>query len=223
MLYYLLRRAFQYNNRKRNISAKYREYYEKSDALVLLSERFKKNFIKISKIKDQDKLYAISNPNSYSIKATSYTKKGKTVLFVGRLDFQKRVDRLLKIWNLLYKEFPDWKLEIIGDGPDKSFYEGYMNKLKLKNVEFVGRRNPEEYYKKSSILCMTSSHEGFGMVLTEALQYKVIPVAYKSYESIEDIIINGKNGFTITPFSTKEFYNTLRRIMSDSKLRDSFL
>ena len=62
--YYLLRRAFQYNNRKRYISTKYREYYYRSDALVLLSERFKKNFIKFSKIKDQNKLYAISNPNS---------------------------------------------------------------------------------------------------------------------------------------------------------------
>ena len=62
---------------------------------------------------------------------------------------------------------------------------------------------------KLSILCMTSSHEGLPMVLLEALQYNVIPIAFNSFESITDIIVDKENGFLIT--------KTLDRLMSDAE------
>ena len=113
------------------------------------------------------------------------------------------------------------KLKIIGNGKDKIYLENYSKKLKLRNVEFTGARNPEEDYKRASIFCMTSTCEGFGMVLTEALQYNVIPIAYKSFESIDDIIINEINGFLVKPFSTKLYVKTLGKLISDKKYRES--
>lgn len=219
--YFLLRKIYQYHTRKKYISAKHREYYEKSDAIVLLSEKFKDSFIRISGIKEKSKLYAISNPNSFKNTLCTEFQKENTVLFVGRLDFQKRVDRLLKVWREIYTYFPNWKLKIIGNGKDKIYLENYSKKLKLRNVEFTGARNPEEDYKRASIFCMTSTCEGFGMVLTEALQYNVIPIAYKSFESIDDIIINEINGFLVKPFSTKLYVKTLSKLISDKKYRES--
>lgn len=217
--YFFLRRIYQHHNRKKYTSLKLRDYYEKCDAIVLLSERFKKSFIKISGIDDTSKLYAINNPISFNEQQNAYTKKEKLVLFVGRLCFQKRIDRLLEIWGHVHKYHEDWKLRIIGDGPEKMFYKNYAKKIKLTNVEFIGACNPEEHYKKATILCLTSSFEGLPCVVQEALQYNVIPIVYKSFESIEDIIINGKNGFTIKPFSSKEFGHILRKLMSDDKYR----
>ena len=43
------------------------------------------------------------------------------------------------------------------------------------------------------------------MVLTEAMQYSCVPIAYNSYESLDDIIQHGKNGFKVKPFKINEF------------------
>lgn len=213
------RAIYRYYIRRKYISHKYKEYYEKSNAIVLLSNYFRKGFSKLAKIKEQNKLYAISNPNSFSETEISLADKEKIVLFVGRLDFQKRVDRLLRIWKRLHKKNTDWKLQIVGDGPYKTLYEKSCNYLKLNNVEFLGKRNPEEYYKKASILCITSSHEGLPMVLLEALQHNVIPVAFNSFESITDIITDKDTGFIIDKFSEKKYSKTLISLMNNKEYR----
>lgn len=50
-------------------------------------------------------------------------------------------------------------------------------KQHVGNIQFIGNAKLDNYYKKAEILCMTSSFEGFGLVLTEALQNGIIPIA----------------------------------------------
>lgn len=216
--YYLLRCLYQYHNRKKYVSSKYREYYEKNDAVILLSEKFKGSFIELTGIKNSKKLHFIGNPNTYSQSSNTLSEKENIIIFVGRLDFQKRVDRLLKAWKIISQSNKGWKLQIIGDGSHKSFYEQFVKDRSLQNVEFMGACDPTEFYKKSKIICMTSSYEGFGMVITEAMQHCVIPVAYNSYESITDIIDDGINGFLIKPFCTRLFANKIMELIEDQKL-----
>ena len=214
--YWLLRIFYQYHNRKNYTKSKLVEYYEKSDALIFLSEKFKYSFMQVTRLKRCNKLHFISNPNTYSdITPCDNTNKENVIIFVGRLDFQKRVDRLLNIWKQVYKQQMDWKLIIIGDGSERSFYENYSRKLKLDNIEFAGACDPTVYYEKAKIICLTSSHEGFGMTITEAMQYNVIPMVYHSYESVTDIIEDNVNGILVKPFSTKEFAKKLSRLIEN--------
>ena len=221
--YWLLRMIYQYHNRKNYTKRKLLEYYEKSNALVFLSEKFKKSFIEVTGIKDCNKLHFISNPNTYqSVDSSNDIVKENIILFVGRLDLQKRVDRLLKVWKLVYKQHPDWKLQILGDGAERIFYENYSQKLKLKNIEFLGACDPKAYYQKAKIICLTSSHEGFGMTITEAMQYNVIPIVFHSYESVTDIIEDNVNGILVKPFSTKEFAKKLSKLIDTPKELEKF-
>ena len=217
---HLARAIYRYYSRKKYISAKYREYYEKCNAIVLLSDKFKKSFTQLAEIKDDSRLHAISNPNSFTTPNAPLPDKEKIVLFVGRLDFQKRVDRLLRIWKRLHKNFSEWKLQIIGDGTARNFYETLCNELELSNVIFWGTCNPEEYYKKATIVCVTSSHEGFCMVITEGMQYKVIPIAFNSFESLTDIITDRKTGFIVKKFSEKQYSQILTTLMRNSEYRE---
>ena len=214
------RAIYRFHNRRYYISRKYREYYEKCNAIVLLSEKFKKSFTQLTKIKSQSRLYAISNPNSFTPPDTPLPDKEKIILFVGRLDFQKRVDRLLRIWKRLCSKFPNWKLQIVGDGTHKSMYETICDRFKLTNVEFMGMCNPEEFYKRAAILCVTSSHEGFGLVMIEGMQYGTIPVAFNSSESLTDIITDKETGFIIKKFSEKQYTQVLDKLMSDAEYRE---
>lgn len=220
--YLFLRKLYQRYTRKKYTKAKHLYYYNHSNAVVLLSRKFFDIFRELTDIKDASKLYAISNPQTITRTQNIENKKENIVLFVGRLVFQKRLDRLFKIW-ISIKNRKKWKLIIVGDGPDRKFYEDLCKKWDIDNVEFVGHCNPFTYYQKAPILCMTSSHEGYGLAITEAMQHNVIPIAYKSYESIEDIISNGKDGFTIRPFSVSAYSKTLERLMNDTSYREEIL
>lgn len=185
--------------------------------LVLLSSRYKQPLLKIAPYLST-KLYAISNPNSYEEIREIQTKE-KEILFVGRLDNRsKKVNRLLKIWENLYKDFPDWRLSIVGDGPDRGLLENYAIKLGLERITFYGISNPRPFYERASIICMTSDFEGFPMVLTEAMQFGCVPIAYDSFEAVRDVIIHGETGFVVKPFNRKKYIKSLDGLMSDNEL-----
>ena len=123
----------------------------------------------------------------------------------------------MKIWKKIYKDFPDWRLSIVGDGPDRKMLEGYCEKRGLCRIHFYGYTDPKPFYERASILCMTSEYEGFPMVLTEAMQFGCIPIAYDSFDAVKDIIKDGNSGILVPPFSMKEYTNQLACLMSDEE------
>lgn len=194
----------------------YRNLYLYSDKVVLLSNEFKESYIKLSVIKEASKLMAINNMLSFPYEKHDYPKK-KQILWCGRLLFsQKRPDRILWVWKKVQDKLPDWSLVIVGDGPFSEQMQQLSKQLSLERIEFAGFKNPVPYYKGSSIFCMTSNHEGWGLVLTEAMQYGCVPVAFDSFESIHEIIEDGKNGFLVKPFDTDMYANKILNLANGS-------
>ena len=75
---------------------------------------------------------------------------------------------LLKAWQKV-EEKSDWELILLGDGDEKESLINLANKLKLKNVKFLGvKKDVPEYYKKSSIYVSSSRFEGLPMCMIEA-------------------------------------------------------
>ena len=83
----------------------------------------------------------------------------------------KNPDLIIRIWNKIAKDYQDWKVLFIGGGPMIDYCKNQFRCL--NNIEFLGQRDPEEFYKKASILCMASNNEGWGMVLVEAMSRKL--------------------------------------------------
>ncbi len=205
---------------RKKIGRMYKKFYDESDALVLLSERFEKKFTSIARLKRTDKLHAISNP-VIPVDPPLGERKNH-ILFVARMTYvQKRADRMLEIWAKVWRDHPDWTLYMLGGGDDAvaAQIKEYAGKLGLENVVFTGTVPPEPYYREAKILCLTSSYEGFGMVLVEAQQNGCVPIAYDSYEALGDIIDNGNNGFKVRPFCKGMFVRKLRLLMDDEALR----
>lgn len=190
-----------------------------SKKVVVLSEAFVDEF---NRMVPANNYIAIPNMIENVDTNLSFYQKEKIVLYVGRLEYGlKRVDRLLYIWRDVEKQFPDWKLQIVGDGEYRFSFEGLSKHLGLKHVSFEGTQDPEGYYKNASIICLTSSCEGFGMVLIEAMQCGCVPIAYNSYAALSDIIEDGVSGYAVAPFNQEEYVTKLSRLMSDDKLRQN--
>lgn len=189
-----------------------------SDMTSLLSERYIPELKSIAFRLDDSKIFSVGNPNTYDAQEIDYSKKQKRVLYVGRFErVQKRVDRLLKIWGIVMDEFPDWELVIVGYGESQNELEAIAKKM--KRVRFEGRQNPTEYYKTASVFCLTSSYEGFPMILNEAKIYGVVPIAFQSFSAVEDVIIDGKDGFLAEPYNYQQYADKLRKLMNDDAKR----
>ncbi len=181
--------------------------YNHSDCFMILSSSFVQTFKDFTGLHFVKKLVVQTNPVTIDSSRFKYraSEKRKEVIFVGRLDFfQKKVNRVIDTWALLELRYPDWRLTIVGDGPDRENLEKQVRELKLRNVSFEGFQNPKEYYERASILLLTSEFEGFPLVLPECMSFGVIPAVYGSYSAVYDIVEDGKNGL-IFPYDKKGY------------------
>lgn len=189
-----------------------------SDKILMLSPYYVQS-LKNFGISVEDKFDYVYNPNSFPLQ-TSLFKKKKEIIYVGRLDNRsKKVGRLIKVWSKVGKKYPDWNLTIVGDGPDRNQLEVLKKKYQVGNLTFEGFQSPIEYYKRASIICMTSSFEGFPMVLVEAMQFGCVPIAFDSFEAIHDVIIPEKTGELVKPFKIKDYINKLSNLIDDDTKR----
>lgn len=207
---------------EKRIGDKYKYLYAVSDMVSLLSDSMIESFRKYIGIPNADRITAINNPVVTIIpdgKAAS-SEKEKIVVWCGRLGYgAKRTDRMLQIWKRINRIHPEWQLKILGSG-DWDYYKKLIDKHSIKDAEIVGFCNPSTYYTKAAILCMTSTTEGFGMVLVEAQSYGCVPIAYNSFSNLHDIITDGENGFSVKAFDEDEYVTKLSRLMSDTEMRD---
>lgn len=207
---------------KEQVKDHYRSLVKISDRVVLLSSGYIKELNDLIGI-SADRLRSINNPNTFPLKQIDFTQKNKTILYVGRLDpIFKQPIVLLKIWKMLFREFPDWKLQFVGCGIAENEMKDYVQRYAIDRVFFEGSQvDVNSYFLQASIICIVSNCEGWPMALTEGMSYGCVPITFDSFVASRDIIDDGINGFLITAFSLDEYAQRLRFLMSDSIIRNN--
>lgn len=147
--------------------------------------------------------------------------ENRKVIAVGRHVEQKNFSDLIDVWALVANKFPDWILEIYGDGPLKSSLEDKINALGLQNsVKLCPATNQiAERYQEASIYVMTSRYEGFGLVLAEAQATGLPIVSYTCECGPRDIVTDGVDGFLVEAGDKHSFAERLEVLMTDLHIR----
>lgn len=116
------------------------------------------------------------------------------LIFVGRIDDVKGVDKILKAVQLQDNKLIN-ELIIIGDGPKKKYYEEWSKKIDIPIYfkGFIDRPEVHQYLKNAHFILLPSSNEGFPKVIAEAACYGVIPIV-SNVSSIKHYI-NYSNGY----------------------------
>ena len=169
------------------------------DYLVLVSTELEKYY---NKMLNGKKCMTVYIPNCIDgMPEKKSNLKGKRLISVGRLSPEKGYLDLLRVYHILYKKYPDWKLDIIGDGVEKKLLEEYIAVHNMqKFVTLHGFQNKEyidRMMQKSSLYLMTSHTESFGIVLIEAMSHGIPCIAMDSAEGAREIINSGENGYLI--------------------------
>lgn len=147
----------------------------------------------------------------------------KTILCVGRLAYQKNQIILLKAFAKLHKKYPDWSIELVGDGEDQQKIITEVEQLSLQDrVRFIGAvSNVTDYYKSAHFLCIPSYWEGFPNVLSEALAHGLPAVGYQGCGGVRDLIVHAYNGWLVEGNGELEsLVDGLDKMMCDDALRE---
>lgn len=137
----------------------------------------------------------------------------KNISFIGRICPVKRVHLLAQIFNEFNKKNKDWKLLIYGSGEDK-------NIIKNKNIHLCGSTNDvKKELLNSDLLALTSSNEGFPMVVLEAYECGVPVITFNFKISCNEVVKDGETGFIVEMDNTKEYIEKLNKICNDHELR----
>lgn len=193
------------------------------DYLVLVSDnlnKFYKEKLKSSKCKT----VFIPNVVEYIPDIHDISKlDSKRLVSVGRLSKEKGFLDLLKIFSVVSHDFPDWNLDIVGDGDEREKLEKYIRDNDLTNrVKLHGFRDKDYIYSllsKSSVYLMTSYTESFGIVLLEAMSSGVPCVVFSSAEGANEIITSGKDGYLIKNRNFSAYIKKCEDLMTDKEKR----
>lgn len=152
----------------------------------------------------------------------SKVEKKLWIVSLGRLSYEKGVDRLLESFARI-ENHDNWRLVIIGDGPQRKQLEHIAELLGITNrVDFLGTRSDVDLLlAQSSIFVIPSRCEGFPNALCEAMASPLPCISFDSI-SASDIIENHVNGVVVPDGDIDALAKEMRLLMDNEVLRHKY-
>lgn len=150
----------------------------------------------------------------------------KILLYVGRINKEKNIDFLIKIFHKIQKNDKNIKFIIIGLGKERTNLELLANRLKISNkVIFTGGLAREEvidYYKQSDLFIFASYTETQGLVVLESMAAGT-PVVALGKMGVYDILNNPESGgLMIEELNEEIFCNSIKNLLYNKTLYNSY-
>ena len=192
---------------------------KRADLIILLAKKWERMF--------KEWFPSIETPTtvvynaSTHVEKVDWSRKQKCIIMVGYLDDNKAPDLLLKAWNSIRGDYPDWRVSFLGNGEVERFQRMAKEMGLLDTVGFTGYVTGEkkkEYCDTASIYCLCSYHEGFPMAVLEAWEHS-IAVVTTPVGGLPDVIDEEKNALTFDFGDWPGLAKQLKRLMDDEALR----
>jgi len=141
--------------------------------------------------------------------------------YVGRLEYVKGIDILLKAFITIRAMNRSVKLLIVGDGTLKKYI---LELAKHHNIEdsvtvtgFVPNTEVPKYLSKMSIFVLPSRREGFPNTLLQAMAAG-LPIVTTSVGGVPELITNGRNGLLVPPDNVKELAKAIELLLKTREM-----
>lgn len=157
-------------------------------------------------------------------RATSRLDKSEEVeiLFSGQLIDRKGVDVLLAAFVRAADKDPRLRLRLLGSGPERSRYTGIVPDHLSNRVDFMGHIEPENLpsvFAKADIFCLPSRHDGWGIVVNEALGAGLPILVSDAVGAGRDLVQDGVSGFITPVGDVSALADAISQLSGDKALR----
>lgn len=190
--------------------------YKKLDCLVCQTDEAKAYFPN----KIQEKTTIILNPISASIIDPYCGEKEKKIVTFCRLEPQKNLRMLIDAFEMLYEEYPDYELNIYGEGSERENLLNYIVSKGLVNVISIKPFCKDVHQKvmKATIFALPSNYEGLSNSMIEAMALGIPTVVTDCpCGGARMVIENNKNGIMVAVDDPKAMYEAFKKIIVSPK------
>lgn len=193
--------------------------YRNLDAVTVLTEADAADYR--SALGDSGvRVACIPNPLAESVPQPSALDR-PLVVAAGRLVKSKGFDHLIKAFAEVVREHPGWQLRIFGAGPEEDRLRKLIHARHLyNNVYLMGAtKELDQELAKASMFVLSSRHEGFGMVLAEAMSHGVPVISYDCPQGPREIVTHGEDGLLVPAGDVAGLTAAMNRLVDDPQLR----
>lgn len=193
-------------------------YERYATAVVLQTNDNKEYFNKTI----QNKSVVIKNPvdlkeyKGYALKI----EKEKSIASVGRLISQKNQLLLIEAFNEVKDDYPDYKLIIYGEGPDRNELQKRINELNIDDKVLLAGNEKNIFLKISSseLFVLSSNFEGMPNSLIEAMCLG-LPVISTRVSGANELIDDRENGILCEINNKNELVSSIKEVLGNNELR----
>lgn len=161
----------------------------------------------------------IYNPLSFRSERKS-TTANKEIIAVGSFTPAKGMDQLVEAFGRIAHRHADWHLSLYGQGQDYGLLQELIEKYDIRKQVSVNEPYPHigEKLTEAGIYAFPSRSDGFGLVITEAMECG-LPCVAMDCECGPREIVSPRTGLLVPPQDIDAFGAALERLMTDAPLR----
>lgn len=152
-----------------------------------------------------------------------YDKREKVIMTAGRLVPWKGFFKLIE----MMKDLPDWKLVIVGEGPDhEALLAGCAKHGVEDRVSLTGSVSRDEllddYLRKARVFVLNTSFESFSFQIVEAM-YSGLPVITTDVCNLSEMITHDEEGILVKVDDISSIEAAIHHIDDDASFRDKLI
>jgi glycosyltransferase involved in cell wall biosynthesis len=158
-------------------------------------------------------------PNGIDLARFSFTgpdPRGLAIT-VARLSPEKDLTSLLKAVARLVEQSPDFRLEIIGDGPSRAELSTLARSLGI--VDYVGflgdRSDVPDLLRRARMFILSSKTEGLSLSLLEAMA-RGLPVVATRVGGTPEVVLDGVSGLLVPPGDVPALAAAIHSVWTDA-------
>lgn len=204
------------------VVARHRALLQCAYRYVVLSEAYIPHLKQLVGQADEEKMTHQGNPLTIAPptdKMGVLTQKQKECLVVSRLERDKGIDLLMRIWPRFAQAHPEWTLTILGTGRmEQTLRTAIATGQMPRTTLATPTHDVAPYYARATALLLTSRFEGWPLVLTEAMAYGCVPIAFESFAALPYMYRHGAEGYIVPAFDVVAFVEAMCQVATHPNL-----
>jgi len=139
--------------------------------------------------------------------------------FVGRIAYQKALERLIRCFSQVYSQTPNSRLVIVGSGPEEAECRAISERLGVDgNIIWTGQADGPKLMAGFDVFALPSRYEAFPYVLLEA-GARGLPIVTTCVGGADEIVCNGESGYVVSQDDLDGFTRALVALCKDPDMR----